>query len=203
VSITNYAELQTAINNWSDRKDLADRNPEFISLAEAKFNRNLRLMEMEAIVTGTLSAASTTIAFPSDCLQITKLQINGSVKYTIEQTTKNLLITDYPDPGSGTPAEYAINGNQIEIRPPADSDYTYELSYYQKIPDLATNSTNWLLTLYPDAYLYGCLLEVAPYLKNPEETAVWSAQYNKVMIQMIKTDKTSRFGAGPIRMRVR
>ena len=41
-----YAGLQTAVANWLDRGDLTDRIVEFIDLAEARINSNLRLRLM-------------------------------------------------------------------------------------------------------------------------------------------------------------
>jgi len=48
MAISTYSELQTAVANWLDRDDLTDRIPEFIALAEARFNRVLRLRSMES-----------------------------------------------------------------------------------------------------------------------------------------------------------
>ena len=47
MAIGTYAELQTAVANWLDRGDLTDRIKEFISLAEARMNRVLRLQLMD------------------------------------------------------------------------------------------------------------------------------------------------------------
>ena len=47
MAISNYTELNTAVANWLDRDDLTDRIPEFIALAEARFNRLLRIRAME------------------------------------------------------------------------------------------------------------------------------------------------------------
>ena len=103
MAISTYAELVTAIGNWSDRTDLAARIPEFIALAEAKFNRKLRLYRMEAITTGTLSAATDTISFPADMAALSKVQINSSANYILEQMSKELLIRKYPSAGTGIP----------------------------------------------------------------------------------------------------
>ena len=46
MAINTYSTLQTAVANWLDRDDLTDRIPEFVSLAEATFNRTLRLRAM-------------------------------------------------------------------------------------------------------------------------------------------------------------
>ena len=59
MAIGTYAELQTAVANWLDRDDLTDRIPEFIALAEAKMNRNLRISLMENVSTDILLAGGT------------------------------------------------------------------------------------------------------------------------------------------------
>jgi hypothetical protein len=46
MAISTYAELQTAAANWLGRADLTSRIPEFVALAEAKFNRTLRIRDM-------------------------------------------------------------------------------------------------------------------------------------------------------------
>ena len=202
MAISTYSELVTAIENWSDRTDLASRIPEFIALAEAKFNRKLRLYRMEAIDTGTLSAATDTISFPADMAALSKVQINSSATYILEQMSKELLIRKYPSSGTGIPSAFTINGNQIEVKPIADGDYTYELTYFQKIPALsASNTTNWLLSLYPDAYLYGALLELSPYLKDSEETQVWATLYRFVVEEITASDNRDRYSGGSLRAR--
>ena len=202
MAISTYAELVTAIVNWSDRTDLAARIPEFIALAEAKFNRKLRLYRMEAITTGTLSAATDTISFPADMAALSKVQINSSATYILEQMSKELLIRKYPSSGTGIPSAFAINGNQIEIKPIADGDYTYELTYFQKITALSdTNTTNWLLSLYPDAYLYGALLELSPYLKDTDETTTWATLYRYVIDEITTSDSRDRYSGGSLRAR--
>jgi hypothetical protein len=48
-------------------------------------------------------------------------------------------------------AIFTIFGSEIELAPTPDANYTIEMVYRKNIPALATNSTNWLLTLAPDA----------------------------------------------------
>ena len=54
MAIGTYAELQTAVANWLDRDDLTARIPEFIALAEAKMNSNLRISLMENVSTALI-----------------------------------------------------------------------------------------------------------------------------------------------------
>lgn len=206
MAITNYTELQTAIGNWIDRTNLTARIPEFISLSEAKFNRKFMRfpappIQMEAIATGTLSSGTNTISFETDHLQLSKVQLNAATTIILEQMGKEMLERKFPYTTTGTPKAFTINGNQIEVAPKADADYTYEISYLQKIPDLATNTTNWLLTLYPDVYLYGGLLEAAPYLKGAD-VAVWKGLYDEIIDEIRSASHNARWSGGTLMMRV-
>ena len=67
---------------------------------------------------------------------------------------------------TGQPKYFTVFGTEMELAPTPDSAYTIEMVYRQNIPALATNDPNWLLTLAPDIYLYGALLESAPYIKK-------------------------------------
>ena len=63
-----------------------------------------------------------------------------------------------------------------------DSDYSIELLYYQRIPALSnTNPTNWLLTICPNAYLYGALLAAQPYLINDERIPMIQSLYRQAV----------------------
>jgi len=69
MAIATYTDLQTAAGDWLNRADLTSVIPTFISLAEAKFNRELRTRDMlirsEAITTNEF------VAVPSDFWRIT------------------------------------------------------------------------------------------------------------------------------------
>ena len=43
-----YAQLQTAVEAWTHRTDLATLLPTFVGHAEARLNRDLRVRQMEA-----------------------------------------------------------------------------------------------------------------------------------------------------------
>jgi len=65
MAISTFAELKTAAANWLDRSDLTDRIPEFIALAEARFNRILRIRDMETVSTSISTVAGNEGIFPS------------------------------------------------------------------------------------------------------------------------------------------
>ena len=59
MAIGTFAQLKTAAANWLDRSDLTDRIPEFIALTEARFNRILRIRDMETVSTAISTTGGT------------------------------------------------------------------------------------------------------------------------------------------------
>jgi hypothetical protein len=73
--------------------------------------------------------------------------------------------------------------------------------YRQNVPPLASNSTNWLLTLAPDLYLYGALMEASPYIKNDPRIQVWGTLMASALNDLNELGKVSAFNAGPMTVR--
>ena len=94
---------------------------------------------------------------------------------------------------TGKPLYYSIVQNSIEFAPVPDGTYTLEIVYYQKVPTLSSNTTNWLLDNHPDAYLYGTLQHSAPYLQSDERVGVWAGKYQQVIEQITTSDEKAKF----------
>ena len=202
MALTTYAELQTSVKNWLDRtdSDITARIPEFITLAEAKLNRDLRVRPMEVVGSDTMSSG--TISLPTDWLKYKSIwYVYSSTRVELENMPPqefnrfDTASTDYP---SG----YYIAASTVYFGPSTpNGDYTVGYIYYQKIPALSDSATtNWLLTSHPDIYLYGSLLEAAPYLKEYPEIQLWMTAFGTVIEQLKQSDRDTMSGA-PISMR--
>jgi hypothetical protein len=77
--INDYATLKAAIADELARADLTSAIPNFIQLAEADFNRQLRTRQMQAMVTG--SAVAGVIALPTDVRTIQALHVTVGGEY--------------------------------------------------------------------------------------------------------------------------
>ena len=202
MSISTYAELQTAVKNWLDRTDtdLTARIPDFITLAEAKLNRDLRVRPMEVVGTDTMSSG--TISLPADWVKYKSIWYNySSTRVELE----NMSPQEFNRFDTGTtdyPTGYYIAASTVYFGPSTpQSDFTVGYIYYQKIPALSDSATtNWLLTSHPDIYLYGSLLEAAPYLKEYPEIQLWMTAFGTVIEQLKQSDRDTMSGA-PISMR--
>lgn len=208
MSINTYATLQTAVANWLARDDLTSRIPEFITLAEAKFNRELRCNQMESRSTATVNLSNTEpefIALPGDFQTMRRVRLSSvagkprldfrgggqldEYRYSINNT-------------SGRPLYFTVFGDEMELCPTPDLAYTIEMVYRTYITALSdTNTTNWLLTLAPDAYLYGALMESAPYIKEDSRIQTWAAGIKYVMDGLNSLAMDQAYGVGPLVMR--
>lgn len=204
MSISIYSELQTAVMNWlrrGDDTDLVARVPELITLAEAQFNRDLRHWEMEAVTNLTLSGA--TIALPSDYIEMRAAVIQATPLSVLLFVTPAQLDINWSSGSTGVPSEYTIVAGNIKLGRAPDGAYTLEITYYQKIPALTDAApSNWLLTSHPDIYLYGALLQAAPYMNNDERVQVWGAYYDRAKNGIDRSAARASWSGAPLTTRV-
>jgi hypothetical protein len=104
---------------------------------------------------------------------------------------------------TGKPKFYAHVGETFELYPTPDQTYNIELVYYQSIPALSdSNTSNWLLTIAPDAYLYGALMQAAPYLGEDERVQVWNGLYVSAVSAINAVNERTRLSGTSLRMRL-
>jgi hypothetical protein len=203
MAITTYAELQTTIANWLNRDDLTAVIPDFISLTEAGINRDLRHYRMINRVDATLD--SRYVQMPTDWMETVRFSITSGNTYKIELVSRDDMLEYRQNTAdvSGRPRFYANIGDTIEVFPTPDAEYQMQLQYYAKTPALSnTNTANWLLTTAPDIYLYGALVQSAPYLNDDARIQTWAALYQSVLDSLQKASDDTRFAGSGLRMRV-
>ena len=199
MALDTFSGLKTTIADYLNRDDLTSIIPSFISIAEAKFDRKLRVRQMVKRATATLDTAF--FAFPSDFLQAKEFQLNTNPITYLEFVTEKQgdLMRQDAIIAPGKPKYYTIVGTQLEVIATPDDGYTGELTYYGKIPALSdSNTSNWLLAYAPDLYLYGALLEASPYLKDDERLAVWSSLYTNSIGDIEIADQRASVSSTPI-----
>lgn len=188
MSIATYDQLVASVTSFLHR-DLASITPTFISLAEAKFNRDLRVEKMISTLTTTISAPS--IALPADFLELASLKV-GDDPYEFRVRTQFFILDgNY----------YTRVGNTLRLASDITASTTVTMDYYASIPPLQTNLTNWLLTQSPDLYLYSALLEAVPYMQlalDDPRPAIWSSGRASVLSAMSMADDDSRFSGAQL-----
>jgi hypothetical protein len=201
MAISTYAELKTAVANWLDRDDLTDRIPEFIALAEARFNRVLRLRSMEAKYTANTVADQRNLALPTGYIQMRNFQVNTSPITTLSYVTPEIYDRLWGGSTSGTPKFYTILADEISLGPIPASVQEVEMLFYKKFTNLSGSATtNSLLTDSPDLYLYGAMLEAEPFIMNDERVPLWAAALDRAVSDMQEQDNKDRHSGSALRV---
>jgi hypothetical protein len=209
VAITTYEELQDAIANWLARDDLTDRIPEFIALAEAKFNRDLRSNLMETRATATVDTGSSEpefIALPGDFQTMRRVRLSSVTGKPRLLPLTGQQADDFrygSSNATGQPVYFTIFGDEMELVPTPDAAYEIEMVYRADLDALADDNTeNWLLTAAPDAYLYGALMEAAAFTRDDERISTWAAAYKYAIETLNQRAQDQQYGAGQLQVRM-
>lgn len=202
MALATYSDLQTSLANWMDRTELATVIPDFITLFETTANVELPIRTRYNLTSTTLTATTNNplMALPSDFLEAVALieTTNGLYKQ-VSALPVSSLYTSFPQPNSGQPGGFAIEGTNILFAPVPDSARTYKLHYYQKITALTTLApTNWLLTNFPNLYLFGSLTAAEAYLGNDPRLQTWGNLYDNFLQKLTGSVERSKYGGTPL-----
>ena len=201
MAISNYTELQTAVANWLDRDDLTARIPEFIALAEARFNRVLRIRSMEAKYTANTVAGQRNLALPASYIQMRNFQVNSNPLTTLSYVTPEIYDRLWGGSTSGTPKFYTILANEVSFGPIPATVMEVEMLFYKKFENLSGSvATNWLITNAPDIYLYGSMLEAEPFIMNDERVPLWAQALHQGISDLQEQDNKDRHSGSALRV---
>lgn len=204
MALSTYADLQLSIASWLNREDLGTQIPDFIAMAEARFNRELRVNAM--MQRDTATATSDYVALPSDWLQVSSVMVTSPANTYSAMTyiTPDEYFNLRNDGLANTTRYYTIIDTNLLLLPAPTSEITLELVYYGKIPALSGgNTSNWLLSRSPDLYLYGSLLQAEAYLVNDERVPLWAGAVQKVIADMNLESEKARRPQGALMTRKR
>ena len=206
MALGTFTELKDAIADWLDRSDLTARIPDFIALAEARINRELRIRPMEVRSTMETTSGQQYFNLPGGYIQMRNIQLNTNPTAPLEYITPEMLDRLYGSSTTGKPRAYSLIGDEIQLAPIPDSAYTLEMAFYEKFTALGdgtsgTVTSNWLTINAPDILLYGSLMEAEPFIKNDERIAVWLQAYRDGMDKLQKADANDRHSGSAMRVR--
>ena len=203
MAITNYTGLKASVASYLGRSDLTAQIPDFITLAEYRLQRNLRIRQMLKTATANTTAGDSTVGLPSDFLELRDIYIDARPRFTLSYLSPSAFSRDARAADSGRPNFYTLRAAEIELAPIPDTAYSLVMLYYAKPTPLSdSNTSNVLLANAPDALLYGALLEAEPYLYNDNRVAIWSNFYNSALESLNVSDESSEYSGVPLQMSV-
>ncbi len=189
MAFANYTELQAAIATRLHRSDLTTSIVDYIAIAEKRLNRDLQLLAQETETSLTATIGSRFIALPSLFGAPIALYLTT---YLPRLELEFRLPTAMQVYSSNGPAEYwTLDGTQLATDTPADQAYTYTLRYCAEY-NLASTSTNALLTAYPDLYLYGALIEAGEDIRDDALMARSQQRYAQALQECQNNENANR-----------
>lgn len=181
MALANYADLQTAVAGFLHRSDLTDIIPDLIALAEIRINGDLDARMQDTKTTITCVESQEYVALPSDTINIRHLSVATTPVQTLDYMAPDAFYVAHPYGETGIPRAFTVIGSNAYLAPIPDSDYTLTDVYKARVPSLSINWTTWLMTNYPNVYLYATLCEAAPYIKADERVQLWEGRYNEAI----------------------
>jgi hypothetical protein len=208
MALTTYSELLASIEDWLNRvgsPEVAARASDFIALAEARHNRELRARQMVKRATAPLDAGFITL--PGDWLEAKQVQLNidgrpRRLEYvTLEHADDVRASFNYDEV---QPRFFNVTGGQLEVVPTVKGEAEIEMTYFARIPALSdSNASNWLLQQWPDLYLYGALVHSAPYLRDDERVMTWAGMYDRALAEIKLADERAVYSGSTLKTRAR
>jgi hypothetical protein len=197
--------LQAAVADWLGRPDIDEAIPDFIRLAEAKLQRRFRGVTN---LSGSVSSNWLLTAHPDVYLYGSLLEaapyLPEDARIPIWESAYEQRVAQVrlPDANSNF-GNYA--GLQAAIADWLDRpDLTLAIPNFIKLAEAklqrrfrditslsSSNTSNWLLADHPDAYLYGSLLEAAPYLNDDSRVSLWGSAFNEIIDQIRRPDDST------------
>ena len=158
-----YSEVSAVLSTWDERTYSSTETDEFLRLAEAAANRRLRQDFRRRTSTTITTDASGEATLPTGFVGMTSLVRDVVGSAPMKQVSWDALIVRNPYEVSEDANVFAINGTLLKVAPVTEDDFICKFS--SVLTGLSsTNTTNWLLTLAPDFYLfYGQAMAAAKY----------------------------------------
>ena len=189
----NYADLVTAVSDYTENTFATADMDLFIKQAETRIYNSVQFPSLRKNVTGSITSGNKYLAAPDDFLSvysIAVIDVDDNFSFLLNKDV-NFIREAYPGPtATGAPKHYAIFGPRSTsateltfiLGPTPDATYTTELHYYFYPESIVTASTTWLGDNFDPVLLYGTLMEAYTFMKGePDMVALYDGKYKEAM----------------------
>lgn len=186
MSLDTYAGLRTEVASFLNKTNLTASIPTFIALAEAVMRREITSVghvdnyaDVEVQATGwplPCNADEVASVFYGDC----------ALTYLSPDRQAEVIDT--------IPRFYTIDGKTLKVLPAGMVTIRLKKTL---CPLSASVPCNWVLREHPDAYLYGALMQAAPFLRDDERVGVWGSFFGEAINSINRREVRRQIGALP------
>ena len=213
--MTTYATLKTDVADYLARSDLTARIPTFVAAAEDVIRFGLHTVgaagpiELSPPIRVDAMAKHSTILgngtrnlpLPDDvtatgeALEFSRVWLQSDPIAPLTQVSAQQLGQYINEKKS--PRYFARITDEFEFDYAVGTGDTVELVYYEPFARLALDAdTNWLLTNCYTCYLYGALLQSAPFLRHDDRIPFWTDRYVSMAASVMKTEMRAHVSQG-------
>jgi len=213
MALSTYAELKATMTRWLVRSDLTADIPDFIALFEGRARRELRewlhtTISATNLTTNYVVAATVDIVLgvayndgaggvrngPLDLIGFEDYHARMACDATVRQPVQAVFV-DRDEVANTTTLRFYP---PVSVSAPLSAIALDVIGYLPALSDSAT--TNRLLAVAPDAYLYGALLESAPFLQHDERIPIWQSRCDEALQGLtMHTERKLQSGNRPMR----
>lgn len=178
-----YTTLVSSRSTDGSIKQFANKDdiPSAVILGEAEqfIYRRLRVRQMMAVATGTVTASATAVALPSRFIKPVAFWFTGT---SARQLGHRPIVTveNWSYDGSGVvqasqPRNYGEDADNVVFDCMTDAAYPYRFRHYAGLAPLSgSNTTNFITDRAPRLVRAACLWAANDYLKNQAEREYWA-----------------------------
>lgn len=200
MAVTTYDELKTAVSAWVERASdstYVAQVDTFIDLAESIASRAL-IGHYRLDATSTLTTdANGEATLPTDLQAIRSVIWDGSYDRPLNIVSWAKLQELNPSNIGGIPNYAAVRGTTIKTAPIAAGSLI--VNYWQRVPALNdSNTTNWLLTDAPDAYLFLSVAQGHIFNEYPDKAAQLEAMGRRILSEVKSTGDIALYASSEI-----
>lgn len=197
MALDTYTNLQTTVLTWLARPGdtlISGSIPDMILLFETEARDRLFHRLGETSATLTTVAGTATVALPTLWQETRELLLHGSpdtvLVYQTPEQMDEMVLNDDTSSTEDQPVFFTVEGPNFRFAPVPDAVYTISCRYLAGIQGLAAapGGINWLLTTYPDAYLFGTLAEAEAFIGEDERAIGWVQRRDTVLERIIIAD---------------
>lgn len=178
-----YLELRTMVADWLQKSNMDAAIAQSVTLATAGFNRVLRTPEMES--RDVREIVSEYASVPPDFLEV--ISVTRDDGKSLRYMARPQLAEAIASGAQPEPHVFSIEDYQFRFlpAPSAGGPLDVTILYYEQIPALsADGDENWLLTAYPDLYLYGTLMHARSWLHDDARVQLIKPMYDEALAQV-------------------
>jgi len=199
MAISTYQELKTLILTWTRITNIDSVVDDVIDMCESQIFGNesegLLVRELETRATAVTSTSNRFVELPVRFLKMRRLNITTTNVSEVYQKAPGALVIQT---GSARPTYFSA-ASQIEFDIQPDSAYDLEMLYFKRTTALSdTDTTNTVLTNYPDIYLQGCLWWAYDFSGEEIKAAERQKAFYAAIRGANKKDVKGRHGPGPV-----